>query len=102
MELRIVAVDMKEKILIVDDEVLLEVTPRVKTQLRRYVHYNNASGIEKEKIWQLQNMLLMDSINKNTHKCILYGNEVLLTQREFSVLWYLRQNRGKVWAESRK
>ena len=35
-------------------------------------------------------------INKNTHKCTLYGKEVTLTPIEFSILWYLCENRGKV------
>ncbi len=74
----------------------LEVTARVKTQLRRYVNYNNAAGIEKENVpiteYEFNGLI----INKNTHKCTLYGNEVALTPIEFSVLWYLCQNKGKV------
>lgn len=35
-------------------------------------------------------------INKDKHKCTLYGEEVILTPIEFSILWYLCENRGKV------
>ena len=31
-----------------------------------------------------------------THKCKLYGKEIALTPIEFSILWYLCENRGKV------
>ena len=32
----------------------------------------------------------------NSHNCSLYGKEVTLTPIEFSILWYLCENRGKV------
>ena len=35
-------------------------------------------------------------INKHTHKCFLYGKELQLTPIEFSILWYLCENQGKV------
>lgn len=35
-------------------------------------------------------------INKNSHKCFLFGKEVPLTPIEFSVLWYLCERKGKV------
>ena len=73
----------------------LEVVARVKTQLRRYVRYNNATHDEKNTTiseYDIKGLL----INKNTHKCILYGAEITLTPIEFSILWYLCENRGKV------
>ena len=35
-------------------------------------------------------------INRETHKCILFGEEISLTPIEFSVLWYLCAHQGKV------
>lgn len=71
----------------------LEVVARVKTQLRRYVRYNNAIA-EEEDITEYDIRGLL--INKNTHKCTLYGKELELTPIEFSILWYLCEHRGKV------
>lgn len=74
----------------------LEVVARVKTQLRRYVRYNNATNVEVKEIpideYDVRGLI----INKNTHKCTLYGKEIALTPIEFSILWYLCENRGKV------
>ena len=36
------------------------------------------------------------SMNKKNHKCILYNEELNLTPIEFSILWYLCNNRGRV------
>lgn len=73
----------------------LEVVARVKTQLRRYVQYNNAAGTEKEE-HQAEYDIRGLVINKDTHKCSLYGEKITLTPIEFSILWYLCENRGKV------
>lgn len=35
-------------------------------------------------------------MNKKNHKCILYNEELNLTPIEFSILWYLCNNRGRV------
>lgn len=77
----------------------LELVARVKTQLRRYVRYNHAmhageNDKEEESIAEYDINGLM--INRNTHKCTLYGKEISLTPIEFSILWYLCENRGKV------
>ncbi|MFR8002696.1 MAG: VanR-ABDEGLN family response regulator transcription factor [Hydrogeniiclostridium sp.] len=68
----------------------LELTARVKAQLRRYTRYNEASAPE----------LSMDvgnlSISKETHECTLNGKRVSLTPIEFDILWLLCENRGKV------
>ncbi|KAI4445481.1 hypothetical protein C823_007517 [Eubacterium plexicaudatum ASF492] len=69
---------------------------RVKTQLRRYVSYNNAAGMAKENVPITEYDINGLVINKNTHKCTLYGKAVSLTPIEFSILWYLCENRGKV------
>ncbi len=74
----------------------LEVAARVKTQLRRYMRYNNASDIDNraDEISEYDINGLI--INKDTHKCFLYGKEISLTPIEFSLLWYLSENRGRV------
>ena len=73
----------------------LEVLARVKTQLRRYVRYNPAikEQIEENAFEYDLNGLV---INKDNHKCMLYGEDIQLTPIEFSILWYLCEQRGKV------
>lgn len=72
----------------------LEVVARVKTQLRRYVNYNNSGRkiVEETGEHDIKGLV----INKNTHKCTLYGKEILLTPIEFSILWYLCEHSGNV------
>ncbi len=72
----------------------LEVIARVKTQLRRYVRYGNISVQQPTTINEYDIKGLI--INKDTHKCTLFGKDILLTPIEFSVLWYLCENQGKV------
>lgn len=74
----------------------LEVVARVKTQLRRYVRYNNAGHFAEKEIPVAEYDIRGLVINKSTHKCALYGKEIALTPREFSILWYLCENKGKV------
>ena len=74
----------------------LEVIARVKTQsLRRYKRYNQAEQSkqteEREQEYDIRGLL----INKETHKCTLYGKEVPLTPLEFEILWYLCEHRGE-------
>ncbi len=72
----------------------LEVVARVKTQLRRYMRYNNPAlrqADEKDE-YDIRGL----TINKATHKCFLYGKELALTPIEFSILWYLCEHQGKV------
>lgn len=73
----------------------LELCARVKTQLRRYIKYNNvAENISSQEKTEYEFAGL--SINKENHKCILNGNILSLTPIEFSILWYLCENKGKV------
>lgn len=69
----------------------LEVVARVKTQLRRYMRYNNAEEQESNVI-DIRGL----TINKDNHECLLYGKELALTPIEFSILWYLCDRKGKV------
>ncbi len=71
----------------------LELVARVKTQLRRYTRYNRpeeAAAAENER--DIRGLV----INRETHKCTLYGKNVQLTPIEFSILWYLCENQGRV------
>ncbi|MCC0632710.1 VanR-ABDEGLN family response regulator transcription factor [Clostridioides sp. ZZV15-6388] len=72
----------------------LEVVARVKTQLRRYMRYNNSS--EQQAITVNEYDIKGLIINKEQHKCSLFGKEVSLTPIEFSILWYLCEHQGKV------
>ncbi len=67
----------------------LEVTARVKTQLRRYTRYNQTAGPET---YDRDGLFVCPS----THTCVLYGQPVALTPIEFSILWYLCERRGQV------
>lgn len=71
----------------------LEVVVRVKTQLRRYRKYNQpANSAEEQNEYDIRGLV----INNDSHKCTLFGKELQLTPIEFSILWYLCENRGRV------
>lgn len=74
----------------------LEVVARVKTQLRRYVKYNNSARENEENPHEYDIRGLV--INKDNHKCFLYGEELKLTPIEFKILWYLCEHQGVVVA----
>lgn len=74
----------------------LEVVARVKTQLRRYMHYNQSApgrAIEGNE-YDIRGL----RINRENHTCFLYENELALTPIEFSILWYLCEHQGTVVA----
>lgn len=71
----------------------LEVVARVKTQLRRCQRYNLAAGQPTERNeYDIRGLI----INRDSHKCSLFGREISLTPTEFSVLWYLCEHQGRV------
>lgn len=82
----------------------LELVARVKTQFRRYERYNHplSSGqetdssstqhAEPDSVIDIRGL----SIDKSAHKCFLNGNPLALTPLEFSILWYLCENKGRV------
>jgi len=74
----------------------LEMTARVKAQLRRYTQYNPTEKIAPANANEYDFAGLV--INKDTHKCFLYDKQIPLTPIEFSILWYLCENQGKVVA----
>lgn len=72
----------------------LEVAARVKTQLRRYMRYNHSVPVQAEEVNEYDIRGL--TINKDNHKCYLFGQKLQLTPIEFSILWYLCEHQGKV------
>lgn len=72
----------------------LEVVARVRTQLRRAQTYNNAAQPQLEGKQEIDIRGLI--INRDTHRCQLFGEEISLTPLEFEILWYLAQNQGRV------
>lgn len=70
----------------------LELIARVKAQLRRYTRYNHTDS-EKEESMIAFSGLVMD---KDTHVSLLNEKPLAFTPIEFSLLWYLCQNRGRV------
>lgn len=69
----------------------LELTARIKAQLRRYKQYNEATE-ENENIIEISGL----SVDSSTHKCYLFGEEIILTPTEFNILYLLCENAGKV------
>lgn len=73
----------------------LELTARVKSQLRRYTTFNpNSSGQQFTKEIQLENL----TINRENHRVVAYDKEVKLTPIEFDILYLLSSNLGKVFS----
>ena len=71
----------------------IELMARVKTQIRRYTHYNRQEPAErKDEEHRIDGMV----INKTTHRGFRDGEELALTPIEFSILWYLCERRGQV------
>lgn len=69
----------------------LEMVARVKAQLRRYTKYNSSESPEENTI--VFSGLVLD---KDKHECTLNEKPLSLTPTEFSILWVLASNRGRV------
>ena len=67
----------------------LEMVARVKAQLRRFKRYNSSEPVQDENIIEISGLVL----DKDDHKCTLNGKQLLLTPKEFSILWVLCSNR---------
>lgn len=74
----------------------LELMARVKTQLRRYIRYNQQVAVNITETETNEYDIRGLVINKATHCCSLFGETVALTPIEFSILWYLCEHKGKV------
>jgi two-component system response regulator VanR len=71
----------------------LELTARVKAQLRRYTQYNDsAKTADDPEVIDINGLV----INHATHECKLYDEVLTLTPIEFNILWMLCQRRGQV------
>lgn len=70
----------------------LELVARVKAQLRRFTKYNSAEPNQKEHLIDFSGLVL----DMNTHECTLNEKKISLTPKEFSILWVLCSNRGRV------
>lgn len=70
----------------------LELVARVKAQLRRFTKYNCQEPEQEENAIAFSGLIL----NRDTHECILNEKELSLTPTEFSILWHLSSNLGRV------
>ena len=70
----------------------LEMVARVKAQLRRYTRYNAPEPMQEDNIIAFSGLVL----NKDKHECTLNEKPLSLTPTEFSLLWVLASNRGRV------
>lgn len=74
----------------------LELTARVKSQLRRYTQLNpNNNSVEKD---PSEIVIRGLSINKDNHKVLIDDEEIKLTPIEFDILYLLASNPGKVFS----
>lgn len=74
----------------------LELTARVKSQLRRYTQLNPNSGANEN----AKNEITVKgmTINKDNHKVTIGEEEIKLTPIEFDILYLLASNPGKVFS----
>ncbi|MCL1632977.1 VanR-ABDEGLN family response regulator transcription factor [Sporolactobacillus sp. CPB3-1] len=70
----------------------LELMARVKAQLRRFTKYNTTDPDQEERVIAFSGLVL----DMNTHECTLNEKKLSLTPTEFSILWVLCSNRGRV------
>lgn len=72
----------------------LELVARVKSQLRRYLKLNKKEAIVDTSIIQINDL----TINIDTHKVKVNGQDIKLTPREFEILRVLALNKGIVFS----
>lgn len=70
----------------------LELIARVKAQLRRFTKYNSFDSKQDEHLIAFSGLVL----DRDTHECMLNERKLSLTPTEFSILWVLCANRGRV------
>lgn len=70
----------------------LELVARVKAQLRRFTTYNEQETTRKGRFIAFSGLVL----DMESHECTLNERKLSLTPTEFSILWALCSNRGKV------
>lgn len=74
----------------------LELTARVKSQLRRYTQLNPQSSALQSARNEISIRGLV--INKDNHKVTVYDEEIKLTPIEFDILYLLASNPGRVFS----
>ena len=74
----------------------LELTARVKSQLRRYTQLNPNSSVHDAGKNEISIKGL--TINKDNHKVTVDGEEIKLTPIEFDILYLLASNPGRVFS----
>ena len=60
--------------------------------MRRYTRYNQPKSEQENNVVAFSGLI----IEKDTHTCLLNEKPIILTPIEFSLLWYLCKNRGRV------
>ena len=70
----------------------LELVARVKAQLRRFTKYNSTEKNQEEHLIAFSGLVL----DIKSHECTLNEKKLSLTPTEFSILWVLCSNRGRV------
>lgn len=70
----------------------LELVARVKAQLRRYTRYSQPAPEKESDVIAFSGLV----IDRDTHHCSLNERALALTPIEFSLLWALCANRGRV------
>ncbi len=73
----------------------LELTARVKSQLRRYTQLNPNNNLGEKDTNEIT--IRGMTINKDNHKVTIDGEEIKLTPIEFDILYLLSSNQGKVF-----
>ncbi len=76
----------------------LELTARVKSQLRRYTQLNPSSAARADAGAKNEIIIRGLTINKDNHKVSVYGEEIKLTPIEFDILYLLASNPGHVFS----
>ncbi|WP_273324988.1 response regulator transcription factor [Vallitalea guaymasensis] len=75
---------------------MMELTARIRSQLRRYLYLNNNS-IDKDNTIIVNDLL----IDLDSHVVSIGDNEIKLTPTEYDILVLLAHNRGKVYSSER-
>ncbi|GFZ91501.1 DNA-binding response regulator [Compostibacillus humi] len=70
----------------------LELVARVKAQLRRFTKYNSPEPKQEEHLIAFSGLVL----DRDARECTLNEKKLSLTPTEFSILWVLCSNRGRV------
>jgi two-component system, OmpR family, response regulator VanR len=70
----------------------LELVARVKAQFRRYTRYNQHQPEREDGVIAFSGLV----IDRDAHECTLNERALCLTPTEFSILWVLCANRGRV------